>query len=467
MKLYQRIPENLFSILASSHKQLYADALFVVRSAFKTELTIKKSALIAMLMDSLENEIIGTVFDEELAEYPEESEVTGLSGKAHLLLRRLIGTGWVETEYAADSFEETITVPDYAIKLINLLYELTTDEVKEYNSYVFATYSALKNAKEDHPEYLYQALSTAYKNTVDLLDELKTLFNNIKKYHQRISDEAEVNELLREHFDDYKTTVIDRVYHPLKTMDSVPRFKHAILAMLRDYGDCPQIVDKIIRQGRERGIYETEQSGREDILFKANFITDTYEVLGEVLDDIDRKHAAYTRASIDKMRYLLNADRSVKGKLVELLKRSADAAVVRRMADAVELFEQNYMDGDSLYSKVNRRQKSAGQALSIAAQSVDETAVRGFFDDVKKQYGNRRIDQFIAQLFGDADTFTSDAITLAATEDFLLLFLGAIRAGGSGVSYWAQLEDAYIENGGYRIPVMRFYKIKRKEQAND
>lgn len=467
MKLYQRIPENLFSILASSHKQLYADALFVVRSAFKTELTIKKSELIAMLMDALEGEIIETAFDEELAEYPEEGEAVELSGKAHLLLRRLVGTGWVETEYAADSFEETITVPDYAIKLINLLYELTTDEVKEYNSYVFATYSALKNAKEDHPEYLYQALSTAYKNTVDLLDELKTLFNNIKKYHQRISDEAQVNELLKEHFEDYKTMVIDRVYHPLKTMDSVPRFKHAILAALHDYGDCPEIVDKIIRQGRDRGIYETEQDGRDDILAKVNFITDTYDALGEVIDDIDRKHAAYTRASIDKMRYLLNADRSVKGKLVELLKRSRDAAVVRQMADATELFEQKYMDDESLYRKVKRRQRSANQALSIAAQSENETAVRGFFDDVKRQYGNRCIDQFIEHLFDGADTFSSDAIALASKEDFLLLVLGAIRAGGSGVSYRVEFADAYLENGGYGIPLMRFLKVKRKERTND
>lgn len=464
MKLFACIPEQLFTIFASTHRQLYADALFVVHEAFKSELTIRKSDLVARLIDTLEGEILATSFDEELAACAEErDEVAGLSGKAHFLLRRLIATGWIETEYAGNSFEETVTVPDYAIKILNLLSALTNESVREYNSYVFSTYAALKNALDDHPEYLYQALTTAYKNTVDLLDELKTLHNNIKKYHQRVSDEADVNELLRGHFADYKTFVIDRIYHPLKTFDSVPRFKHAILAMLYEYAERPDIAEQIIAQGRRYGVYQSDAQGRGDILQKANYITDTYESLGEVLDEIDRKHADYTRASIDKMRYLLNADRSVKGKLVELLKRSGETGVQKRLQDAVQLYEQNYMNAHSLYSKVQRAKRAAGQALAVTKREADEMQVEAFFDDVKKQFGERRIDAFILRFFGDAEVFSAEAIELESTEDFLLLCLGVIRAGGSGAPYRVAFDDAYVTQGGYRIPAMRFYKKKRKE----
>lgn len=38
MKLFERIPDKFFSILTSSKKELYVEALFVLRQAFKTEL---------------------------------------------------------------------------------------------------------------------------------------------------------------------------------------------------------------------------------------------------------------------------------------------------------------------------------------------------------------------------------------------------------------------------------------------
>lgn len=36
MKLFNRIPERFFSILTSPKKELYVQALFVLRQAFKT-----------------------------------------------------------------------------------------------------------------------------------------------------------------------------------------------------------------------------------------------------------------------------------------------------------------------------------------------------------------------------------------------------------------------------------------------
>lgn len=226
MKLFERIPDKFFSILTSSKKELYVEALFVLRQAFKTELVIRRENLTAMLMDSLESSILQADFSEEAEETGEDrADMDGISGKAHLLLRKLKATGWLEVEYERDSFDENITIPDYAIEVIELLHDLSSEQIKEYNSYVYATYAALQNSREN-PDYLYQALQAAYQNTVKLVDELKLLFNNIKRYHQRIMDQLNVNDLLAEHFDRYKEQVVDTIYYPLKTIDSVPRFKY-------------------------------------------------------------------------------------------------------------------------------------------------------------------------------------------------------------------------------------------------
>ena len=212
MQLFSRIPDRFFSILASTNKELYVQAIFVLRQAFKTELVIRREDLASMLMDALEEDFARADFSEEaeeLDDYEREAAdpadsagASNLSGKAHLLLRRLKETGWIETEYESNSFEENITIPDYAISVMNLLYDLSTERVKEYNSYVYATYAALENSVEN-PDYVYQALQTAYQNTVNLIDELKSLFNNIRRYYRRIPGENDINLLLQAHFDEY------------------------------------------------------------------------------------------------------------------------------------------------------------------------------------------------------------------------------------------------------------------------
>ena len=143
MPLFTRIPQRFFTILTSAKKELYVEALFVLRQAFKTELVIRREELTAMLVNSLETSILQADFTEEAEEMGAERD-EGLSGKAHLLLRKLRDTGWLEFEYERGSFEENATIPDYAIEVINLLYDLSTDRVREYNSYVYATYAALK-----------------------------------------------------------------------------------------------------------------------------------------------------------------------------------------------------------------------------------------------------------------------------------------------------------------------------------
>jgi hypothetical protein len=41
VKLFDKLPPNLFSILVSKNKALYAEALFVLRKAFKQHMTLK------------------------------------------------------------------------------------------------------------------------------------------------------------------------------------------------------------------------------------------------------------------------------------------------------------------------------------------------------------------------------------------------------------------------------------------
>lgn len=465
MGLFERIPDRFFSILTSGKKELYVEALFVLRQAFKTELVIRREELTAMLVNSLETGMMQADFSEEAEEMGAGSESTeGLSGKACLLIRKLRDTGWLELEYERNSFDENVTIPDYAIEVIDLLYDLSVDRVREYNSYVYATYAAIKNSKENC-DYLYQALQAAYQNTVRLVDELKLLFNNIKRYYQKISDTMDVNDLLEEHFDRYKEQIVDTIYYPLKTIDSVPRFKYAILSTLNEWIMDERIISDIAEQGVRRHVFSDEAAGREETLLMINSIADTYESIEGMIADIDRKHVEYTNASIDRIRYRMNADRSAKGKLIALLKHTGEEKILSEMGQAVEAYRHSYMDMQSLYNRAKRTVRTEGKPLPLQEKKENQGIVESFLNDVKKQYSNKKIDAYIDGCFDGRQEFATEAVSIENSEEFILFLLGTLRGREKGAKYRVEFEAGNTDRGGYSLPRVRFMRKKVSEHV--
>ena len=440
MKLFSKIPDRFFSVLASGNKELYVQALFVLRQAFKTELVIRRDELTAMLMDALEADILEADFSEEAEEEGDlrAGEANNLSGKARLLLRRLQETGWIETEYESGTFQENITIPDYAILVMNLLYDLSQERVREYNSYVYATYASLANAAEN-PEYIYQALQAAYQNTVRLVDELKSLFNNIRAYYRRIPGEDDVNILLAEHFDEYKEKVFDAVYYPLKTIDSVPRFKHAIISILNEWLMNDEVQNAIVEQGVARRVWDGEESGR-----------------GEMLRE-------YTRASVEHIRYLMNADRGTKGKLIELLKHSGDQEVMEMMADSVGIYRHRFYDDKSLYAEVKRTRREMGEPLPLAEPVEDAAAVRAFLEGIRSRYTNARIDSYVRDCFGGRDTYSTEEVPVDTAEDFVLFLMSTIRGQERSAFFTAEFLKGDLRKNGSSLPRVLFRKKRRRD----
>ena len=464
MQLFSRIPDRFFSILASSKKELYVQALFVVRQAIKTELVIRRTDLVAMLMDSLDAVIEDADFTEEALEEGESAESVGnLSGKASLLLRRLKETGWIETEYEVRSFDENITIPDYAVDVINLLYDLSNERVREYNSYVYATYATLANASAT-PEYTLSALQAAYHNTISLIDELKTLFNNIRRYYRLIPGENDINTLLKEHFEDYKTKIIDAIYYPLKTMDSVPRFKHPILSILNEWNADDEIQNLIVEQGLSRHVFENETQAREETSVMINYIADTYDSIEEMLDEIDRKHNEYTNASVEHIRYLMNSDRGVKGKLIDLLKSASDPEVLEAMSAGIQVYEYRFADMKSLYSQTTQSRRTEGEALAVSRHEEKPELISNFLEDVRRQYTNTKIDAYIERCFGTQKVFSTEEMILEASEDFILFLLGTIRGRERSAGYRVEFLEGNVDVQGYSLPHAVFRKKPDRQE---
>lgn len=475
MRLFDILPQNLFSILSSKNKDIYVESLFVIRKAFKQEISITKTDLIAMLVADLDDKMLELDIAAEETEgndlSSENKPGTSLSATAHYILRRLIQTHWVESEFPADSFDENITLPDYSIRIINVLYSLTDQSIKEYNSYVYATYSTLKTADAERDDFMYNALMTAYDNTVHLVDELKTLHNNIRRYHQALNEYATVNEVLQSHFDDFKSIIMDRIYHPLKTLDSVPRFRTPIIKILGGWLADHSIREKMCELALIRNKFPSREDAAEDIILKIAEVIDTYEKLDEMLEEIDRKNNAYTRASIEKMRYLLNSDRSIKGKIVELLKQLSvnslmgSEKLLEQMSESVKLYKQGYLDEKSLYnrSSKDKRKDENPMELRQSNNTLEEAALAGFLDESRKRYNNTKVLNFVNRIMAEVDTVMSSEIELEDDDEFILLLLASLKNTDRDVFYHVDFLEGYIVNNGYRIPNMQFV---RKEKSD-
>ena len=91
MNLFDRIPSNFFSVLASANKEIYADALMLLHQMFKFELNIRVDDYISSLISLLEDKAFVPEEDDEVL----ESSLTS-SAKARMILNRFVKTGWVD-----------------------------------------------------------------------------------------------------------------------------------------------------------------------------------------------------------------------------------------------------------------------------------------------------------------------------------------------------------------------------------
>ncbi|MEZ0536643.1 Wadjet anti-phage system protein JetA family protein [Caldicellulosiruptoraceae bacterium PP1] len=469
MQLFSVLPSNLFSILSSKNKDIYVDALFTLRKAFKQEMTINKSDLVSMIISELDQKLLEIELDEEEAIENSMENDKNPSSIAHFLIRRLKETGWIDLEYKEDTFDEIVTLPDYSIKIINLLYSFVDIQTKEYNSYVYSTYSLLNTANQEQDNF-YDFFKTAYENTINLLDELKTLHNNIRRFHQELNNYISINEILKSHFDDYKNLVFDRVYHPLKTFDSIPKYRIPILKILKSWLDDNNIKEKIAYQAIQRGKYKSQDEAMEDIISKLNEIIDIYEGINDILEQIDQRNSSYTRASIEKMRYMLNIDRSIKGKIVKMLSKLSELDEdnkdkhIEMMSSTVDLFKQGFLDENSLFIRAAKAKKKDQKPMEIKEIDIeDNLLLEEFIDRAKSLYSHAKVMEFVKSIMRELEVITTKDIIIENDQQFILLIFAILKSSDKNVFYSIEVTNDYLINNGYKVPFVIF---KRKGLKN-
>lgn len=407
-------------------------------------MAVEKEDLVYTLADELSNDASYFSFAED-----GEEEDRSYSGFAHMLLRKLESTGWIEYEYGETDFDLYVIVPEYAVLILETLKSIEEVGAVEYNSYVYSTYSSLRMADETGKDH-YHALMTAYTSTQELLTKLKILLNNIKRFQRKLADHEAVRALIKEHFDEFKAGISDRIYHPLKTFDSVPRFKTPILDILNRWFLDDAILEGILQEGRKRDRFM--ENGYADVVGTVSEIIDIYERMHELLWVIESKNTAYTRATVERVEYMLNVDGTTRSRLVKILQ-----GISGHGHSSYEVQASTVMNlcEDSLYIRKRQAARVPAEVLTLT-KGMDASDLKREMDGLKAMidsaYSNQKICAYVESLLGERERVHVSDIELAEDEDYIRLILGSLQHDDRKSTYTMEYDVGKVEKGNYRIP---------------
>ncbi len=471
MGLFTTVPDNFFALLSGKNKEIYAMALAVLYNSLQAdEMSIRKEDYVRTLKETAADLVMRLDFE---SENPDDIPVNpGLPARASFIVRRLEETGWIDIEIDPDNFGEYIALPSYSIQFLTLLNEIVHDAEAQYSSLVHSTYSELKLEDEERDEFMYATLMRVYENTKKLRVELVTLGHSIRIYQNRLGKFFTTNLVLEDYFDAYKVRVSDRLYHPLKTFDSVARFKRPIIAILqkwlKDDATRAQLVSQAIIYSKTRSKADAER----DIIVKINYVSDMYEQLNTLIAEIDQKHSDYTKSSTTKILYLNNSDKTIRGHLEKILKTYAQAVsegsgardILGKMQDTLSFYEPGFLDPDSLTLPITRQYRGEGEALQVIDfESVSEALMKDFLDETRNSFTDTRIYAFMERAFGSENRLPIQDIALPDYDAFILLILATLKKDDDKCFYTIDIEDGKVMSHGYVLPRFTFVRKERED----
>ncbi len=466
MNLFSTLPADLFSVLASPNKRLYADALDVLYEAYRDDLKIPEITLYSMLRSKLEAQLAEANFDNE--EDIDEEELRDISGRARFLIRKLCSRGWFEKERGED-FEEYITVPAYSSKLLEMFHSLTDDQPTRGYSYVLSTYSTLKVADEGADAFeRMTAVYNAFENTQELVRLLQMVYHNVRHYFQIQTELLDINKVLASHFDDFGQKVVETYIRPLKVKDSVPKYKIPIQIILNRWIEDDEILYSISNAAFQDKRGSTVDACRDDILTKIYWVKERYESLErDYLDEIDIQVRRYTRATTQKIENLTNRDQNIRGNLNYLLnalsRNRRSAALVDEIQDAFRIYEQSFLTEKSLWSSRKPRKRVLSEPILIEeSEDVDISVINEVEELLRSKYGKEAVNAYMQLLFEQSSVLYTGDFGMNDDEDYLMSLLALLRSDDRDAFYTVTNLNSSFSKGVYTAPQLKFVLKEEK-----
>ncbi len=445
--LFATLPRTLFSPLAAQHAPLYAEVLLTLfGETQRHQQPLSRDLAVGLVAEVIERAAAG----EDLAGLPElepvlADEPDATLARSSAVLRYLAQCGWLRIETQSD-FTQSYTLPDFAFRLLAALQEIADNEPLRLQGLICAIHDMLQMAVREGTAHI--RLAEAHRQTRALMNGLKELQHNIGMHIEQVLRQLSAADVLAQVFTTYRSDVVDRAYHQLRTTDHVSRFRPGVLVALAQLSHSAQIdeVTRLLRVSGDDASGEAMAAGLRDQIRE---VREQFEGLDRLLQLIDVRHSQFVDSAVRSVELQLAASTTTSGKLHAVLSAmlgdAAPSDLAAEGAELVSLYSLGLLDEQSLAPPGRAATAFVPTAATAAGiSSTDLAAAQARTrHQLTRAIGRERIRRYAAALLAGRDQLRAAEIPLAGADELpLLIYLRQYGVDGA-LGYLAEeLNDA-------------------------
>lgn len=492
MKLFDKLPENFFSPLSRKYRSVYAFSLITLYELLLTQksqikkvdylnsLKNKGSDLMELFSITLDSqEATNSIFDLNNNGINDQLEDTStLQSKTNYVLRQLQLCGWFEIDKDIKTNIEYIYLPIYSIQMLDFIYKITSDG-SLYLPLVHQTYSELKLEEEKEDDQMFRTLLNAQRNSQELDLSVTTLKHSIKVFGNKLNEASSPNEALRQHFDVFKNEIGDKIYHPMKTYDSLGLYTQPIIQILHRWERDERVKNKLVSQAKQDVNFQklSEEEIKNKIQIILRNLIDTFNALNREFFSIDKDNADYTEAVQKKVNFLSFSDKTMKGKIDAIISylsnkiRKSSFDNIDQIEDIDEITEtisinsQVFIDPFSLSMPYTRKTSDDSELMPLDDYQdfVSDDAIVEFMNREVSLYSDDAIKKFFMDNFKNKKVIYTDDFNLNNINDLVLYIYGVVKAAFGNYYFTIEKVEDQIKYAGYLMPKYKFTKGKEEK----
>jgi hypothetical protein len=444
VNIFERVPDNFFSLLTSKLKHLHTDLLFLIYQQYKRSIyVIERDVVIDYFMEYLETHLdaLSDGDDDLTSPLPSERRAQALH-----FIHKFKEHGWIELEQQPD-WTYKIILPDYATRILDTFEKIALGYQMEFRGQVLSIYQNLTGV--DGQSYI--AIQHAYETTESLVNGLRELNHNIKRYMEEMLSSVSINELLHHLFVIYKERILDTHFYRLKTSDHISKYRTQIIRRTEDLLFKRSVIEgqaELMVRERVAGTYQDAITIIDDWLEN---ISNSFRNLTELEKEIDSRNQKYVRAAERRVSLLYNNSGNLAAKINKILlylsnlikEGKSKEELPEEFQKFIQLFRHEVLDSKS--PSIIRQNKPKVTSSPLEVFEIDEEKKKQKVIEMLKRTKDvktvEQMNEFVKQILQHKrDTHISN-LPFENNEDWLNAIYTVIRSTSKKSIYKVHFEN--------------------------
>jgi Family of unknown function (DUF5716) len=451
--LFDTLPHNLFQPLAAQHAALYVEALLALfAETQRQQQPVSRDLALSLVADLIERAAPEGLLDLEPLDTDEPPDgPPDPYARAAAMLRYLTRCGWLRAEMQRD-FSQTFILPDYAFRLLATLQELADNEPPRLQGLICAIHDMLQMAVREGTAHV--RLVEAHRQTRTLMNGLRELQHNIGAHIEQVLRQLSARAVLDQVFTTYRTDVVDRAYHQLRTTDHVSRFRPGVIAALAQLSQAELLLQSA-RQLRTTGGAESIELASAQLLNQIHEVREQFEGLDRMLQLIDTRHSQFVDAAVRTVELQITANTTTSGQLhallTELITGAAGGLAEGALGPLIDLSSLGLVDPQSLAPPTRASTPFVPESAAARGPSEHDLAAARAqtLRQLRRTIGREHIRRYAARLLAERETLRGAEIAVAGPDELpLLIYLRRYGDGSLGYRVEDITDAPWVEHDG-------------------